>query len=411
MSGRKHLFVALSRKGWGETSLGLEAARQVRDRGDNVAFVAHSGSVPALSGSGFDVEEVPDHALPFIPLLLEELVASEHAASVVLCDFLTTNYTLTRAGVDPMRLLDLDVPCIVMDTWQYALTGSTVDVYGADRWDIGTWIERVDRRLVPVPIGQPDAPGAYRSLPAAAPIAKSVRRHIRMNLGLADAHRAVLLCTAGWQHETPGADGQTIGRAVPELLWTYLATLDPSVRLVHVGPVALPLADAGERYLWMPSMQPEHFIRLLNSVDLVLSVNLSATTIGAALAAGVPVLVVRNSRAIQTADAMNGDFTPRVRTWLSGALPLYPFAVWPLGFSRFLAPLLERNPYMSAVETVDLLDDDRFAEAGRALLFDAGRRQDALARQADYVSAVRALPSAADRIASYLQQGRRACTA
>jgi hypothetical protein len=82
---------------------------------------------------------------------------------------------------------------------------------------------------------------------------------------------------------------------VPQLLYSYLTQVDSSVKLIHVGPAALQLAAADGRYLWMPSLSPDNFDRLLGSVDLFLSANISATTIGRAIASGVPVLVVENS--------------------------------------------------------------------------------------------------------------------
>ena len=105
----------------------------------------------------------------------------------------------------------------------------------------------------------------------------------------------MLMCTAGWQHNIINPDGRRLMELVPQLLYSYLTQVDSSVKLIHVGPAALQLAAADGRYLWMPSLSPDNFDRLLGSVDLFLSANISATTIGRAIASGVPVLVVENS--------------------------------------------------------------------------------------------------------------------
>jgi hypothetical protein len=224
---------------------------------------------------------------------------------------------------------------------------------------------------------------------------------------LADADRAVLLCTAGWQHEIEDPDGQRLATEVPRLLWTYLAQVSPAVRLIHVGPAPLSLEAAGKRYLWMPSMTPDNFERLLGSVDLLLSANISATTIGRALTSGVPVLVVQNSCLAQTAAeaeaAIGGCVSPSVRTWLERAAPLYRFSLWPQGCWQFLRPLLRDNPYCTALDVVELTDEPRFMETCRRLLFDAQGRDEALARQTEYVELIKRLPSAAQLIDSLLQ--------
>jgi hypothetical protein len=78
--------------------------------------------------------------------------------------------------------------------------------------------------------------------------------------------------------------------AVPRLLSEHLRRADPAATLVHVGPAALQLAPDA-RYVWIPPLSPDNFDRLLGSVDLLLSANISATTNGRAIAAGVSVLV------------------------------------------------------------------------------------------------------------------------
>ena len=409
---RKHLFVALSRSGWGETSLGVQVARQVIDAGDSVSFIAHTKSMPALAEACCEIAEVSDATVRYIGLLFESSLLSRKFSSIVLCDFLTTNYTLNYFGLDPARIFKFDVPMITLDTWDYNTTGAKIDVAGDGKWEIGSWIEQMPRRLVPVPIGRPVTPGAYCSLPSPLKIARHTRRHIRKNLGVNDTERAVLFCTAAWQHvqNKPTPNRLHAGRfeaAVPHLLASYLAQLEPGVRLIHVGPQALPIEMQDGRYLWMPPLTPNDFDRVLNSVDMVLSVNVSATTIGRAIVAGVPVLIVKNSYAATTVEELEAvsesPISPSVRTWLEKALPIFPFSMWPLGFWHFLKPLLEDNPYSSVTDIVELTDESAFLEAARRLLFDTAKRDQAIQRQASYVNLVKQLPTAAQLIDGYLQ--------
>jgi len=407
MRRRKHLFVALSRTGWGETMLGLHVARKVREMGDDVTFLVHSGGVPALAGSGFLLREVPDHVGSLVPLILDGLVAEEAPSSIILCDFLTTNYTLMRFGVNPEHILSYEMPVIALDTWEYDCTGSVVDTFSSTDWNIGSWIERIEKRLVPVPIGKPTTSGGYCSLPDIKPVARSIRRHMRGNLGLRDGEYAALLCTAGWQHGIEDSDGKRLSTMVPKLLWDYLNRLGLVVRLIHVGPEPFSFGSdvSDERYQWLPALPPREFDRLLGSMDMFLSLNISATTIGRAMVLGIPVLAVRNSHRVTTMDdamSLVSEPSAALRAWLSAAVPLFPFSMWPLGFSDFLKPLLSGNPYSSAIETVELLDEEGFVSRCRKLLSDSSRRDAVLTHQEKYVGSVRHLPTAAQLIDSYL---------
>jgi hypothetical protein len=419
MTERKHLFLALSRKGWGETSLGLEVARQLRAVGDTVCFLAHSGSILALAGAGFQVQEVPEHLEPLLGMVLEECLADGDFDAIVLCDYATTDYTLRRGGLNARCVLDYGLPVIALDTWEYAATGSTIDMLGNRQWPLGTWMSEIEYRLIPVPFGRPFSPGAYCSLPAPIPFAANEREMVRQELGLSHEQHAVLFCTAGWQHAMcdtsfdnalmSGSDGRRLAQAVPQLLWSYVNQAAPEARLIHVGPVPLSLDGAPMRYQWMPSLSPENFDRLLGSVDLLLTANISATTIGRAMMIGLPVLAVENSFRVQDiveAEQKLGEcgkaLTPRLRQWVEDTAPLYPFRLWPLGYWEFLDPLMSGNPYCEALDIVELLDEAEFVHRCRRLLLDPQARQDARSRQAAYVAQARRLPSAAQVIDRYL---------
>jgi Family of unknown function (DUF6365) len=406
MTGRKHLFLALDAAAWGRVALGLDIAHELQREGDRVLFVAHTTTAPLVRTSSFPLEELTEHLGPLSQLCVESYVEAEAPQSIVLCDFHSCTRYFELRGVDPTFVTRQNVPVIAMDIWNCHETGLQMDLVGGESVPRADRIEQFRGRIVPVPIGRPNTPGAYCGLSSPVLLARSVCRHIRQNLGLTDANRAVLFCTAGWQHGLQDSDFHRLATAVPQLLWTYLAQVDPRVRLVHIGPVPLPLEAAGDRYLWMPAVTPNNFDRLLGSVDLFLSANISATTVGRAITSGVPVVVVENScRAETVADAeavLGGALSPALRAWFESAAPLYPFSLWPLGYWQFLRPLLRDNPYCSAIDVLELMDEAGFVETCRQLLFNAQAREAAVARQARYVAQVRQLPTAAQLIDTYL---------
>jgi hypothetical protein len=89
--------------------------------------------------------------------------------------------------------------------------------------------------------------------------------------------------------------------------------------------------------------------------------------------------------------------------WLDRAVPIFPFALWPLGFHRFLQPLLLDNPYVTAVEVVEILQQERLESVLSSLLFNRGTRENQLSHQAAYLDQVRALPTGAQIIRTSLE--------
>jgi hypothetical protein len=72
---------------------------------------------------------------------------------------------------------------------------------------------------------------------------------------------------------------------------------------------------------------------------------------------------------------------------------LDPFVAWPLGFRRYLVPVLDRNPYLNAVRSVELCAGSELLSAVGQLLFDPAAREQLRLHQAEYAESVRQLPS------------------
>jgi len=408
---RHHLFLALTRAGWGETALGLRVAQQLQQAGDEPVFLVHETAAPLFVGGSIRYETYPMSIGPLLEFLIEDHVSTLRPDSIILSDFQMT--------VDNMRLLSLDarmltrfgIPLVAMDTWCFAESGPAIDIFVGKTKPNSSWIEELPYRLAPVPFIRPKGvAGACSLLPEPIKLTRRVREHIRDGLGLSGTNKAVLLCTANWQQAAYNDDnGQRIADAVPQLIGQYLQSLGSSVHLIHVGPSALPVRNVlGDRYHWMPSLSAERFSLILGAVDLLLSLNVSASTMATAIVSGLPLLVVQNSCAALDRDSVLGWLprppSPRLLEWIANVVPLYPFSMWPLGFYHYLAPVLRNNDYCTAFETVELLDEDALLAACDRLLFDRDGAAAALSqRQADYVRTVAALPSAAQCVHSYLE--------
>jgi hypothetical protein len=265
------------------------------------------------------------------------------------------------------------------------------------------------KRVVPVPFARPLPGVGFNALPPGGPPSEGERQASRDELGLSGDDKVVLLLSATWQ--APEAQfwkyHTRLARHLPPLLFKALAALGPRVRVVHLGPQPFLGTEAlGDRYQRVPQMSAERFKALMNSADLHLSVNASATSNFAATAIGLPILLVRNSHAGATVDEvlskLTHDAAPAVREWLPHVVPLARFRVWPIGLYDLMTPVLADNPFTTTMETVELLDWDALVATCGRLLFDPAARAELRGRQAAYCAMVRELPGAADVFCRYL---------
>jgi CheY-like chemotaxis protein len=213
----------------------------------------------------------------------------------------------------------------------------------------------------------------------------------------------VLFCTNRWQHQRPDGLFKRQAEALPRLLAQYIARLGESVHLVHAGPEAYDLEiQLGKRYHWLPPLAPADFESMIAAMDLMVSANISATTIAKAMTHGVPVVVLQNSASVTSREdaeaAVASESSVWLRAWLEQAVPLLPFSLWPVGFHRFLTPLLRDNPYVAALDIAEILDERRTEATLAGLLFEPSRREDHLHRQSAYLNQIRSLPTGAETI-------------
>jgi hypothetical protein len=405
----RHLILSLGRKGLGEAGLGLRLATELREAGDEVFFLTHDSNKKLFEGA-FRHETVSSAASPLLQLYIQSCSSGFKPSSIILADYYITTLFFVLTGLEPEILTSLGIPIFAIDTWDSSKTPAEIDVLINDSRHLTLWPGKV-RSICPVPFLAPqETSAAYGSLPNSINVPRKVRRHIRHTLGMNDNSRAVMFCTAEWQHpnyESQGDVARRFAGSVPELVAEYISRLGSDVHLIHVGPKAYKLTQLEDRYHWLPPLPPVEFDPLVASMDLLVSANISATTISKAMVFGVPTLALRNSiSAASRAEAeaaMRKPATPTMGAWLEKATPIFPFWMWPLGYFQFLEPVLRKNPYISAVEVAELLDEEAVENSMTTLLYNKEKRDSHKHRQAAYVNAVRMLPTGPQLIHAALQ--------
>lgn len=388
----RHLFLTLHEVAFGEVVLGARLATELVAAGDEVIYLAPRAVVPALKGAPVRLGMI-DHALRRLDSMLAEVVAETGAQAVCLVDAQSTFASFQHRGLDCGRIFDVSVPLVSIDVWDLAHGGLVVDFAGPG-FTLDARVLKIPK-LVPVPFARPTADGAYCMLPNAEDL-DGARARGRARLGLADGDVAIFMPSAAWQHREAAISlTRPSAQAVPKLLAQYVKAL--GARLVHVGPWRFPDVDVlGADYIHLRQVPRAEFAELVAASDLLLSLNSAATTIGTALVANLPVLLLHH-------DATPPAPGPIVTEFLRTAPPIPPFRAWPSGLKKLLSASLADNPFQTAIPSLELFDEAVVLATAGALLRDPATIAAARARMREYVDVVRALPTGRQRYFEALQ--------
>jgi len=404
----KLLFLALSQRGYGETVIGMSLARQLSPLGTQCHFVVEARAEPVVSHGGFGYSVLSESMGPLAGQALDDVVASVRPDALVLSDYVIFTRTMRTAfQLDPWFIDRYQLPVLPIDIWALDGRDLEIDFGGRAGRPIHPRIRQLAGHLQPVPLAHPRAAAGGRAFPfrlsdADGRISRRTRGHLLSTLGIPRGHRLALITFAGWQRAPDPRYAERfhrMARRVPLLLARYLRSLPPTTHFMVVGdlPDALRALPA-DRLIALPSCSPRRFGVLAAAADLLISLNAASTAVAEAVLADVPAVVFSNRFTLTEAD-LAGDLaggpekvSDFVRSWLAGTVPIYPFRIWPLGYHRFLEPLLAGNPYSDALATAELLDEDGAVTVLEAALYDQATR-DAYARaRADYHRIVASLP-------------------
>lgn len=420
----RHLFLAPLAASLGEVLHGVRLASELAAAGDTVEFLAPQQLAPVLAGVNVRYGRI-DEVLERLGEAVLDRLMSERWDSLALVDLAAVYKAFEAYGLDLLPLTRAGVPVVALDCWNLAESGL--------RWDYGPETYQIDdarlaalgvmqRRLVPVPFVRPEVAEGYNALPELPPLSPAERAQVRGELGLTgvsgagagSGERLVLWPSAGWQHRRAhqSPQRQRLCDAIPELVAGHLAGLPAGARVIHIGPepYAAAASALGPRYRQIAQVAPAEFARLLRAADLLLSCNATATTLGSAMAAELPILLgmssLGGSSLPELAARAPAPLASRVRGWVRRNVPLPPLCAYPLSLYSFLTPVMRDNPCYAALTACELLDAKGFTATAKALLYDEDRRAAVRAAQRRLCERIRQLPSGRARYLSLLAPRR-----
>jgi hypothetical protein len=404
----KLLFLAMSQRGYGETVIGLSLARQLSGLGVQSHFVIEESAEHLLRPTGFAYSVISEAMGPLAGLVIDGIVAEFGPDGLVLADYLIWTRTMHGIfGLDPWFIDRYGLPILPIDIWALDGRDLSTDFGGQPGPPVHPRIRQLAGHLQPVPLARPA--GSQQGYPFRlsepdSRVSRRTRDHLFATFGIPDGHRVALITMAGWQQAPDPRYAERfhrIARQVPLLLAHYLRALPATTHFMLVGEIPDALRSLpADRTIMLPSCAPKRFAVLTGAADLIVSLNASSTAVAQAIMADVPAMVLSNRFAIAdeagaeelAGEVAGGQVSDFVRSWLAATGPVYPFRIWPLGYHRFLEPVLAGNPYADALATAELLDEHGAVAALEAALYDPATRDSYARARADYHRTVAALP-------------------
>jgi hypothetical protein len=426
MASPNVVFLTGRAKSLGESYTALQMARDLRACGWSTTFLAFEFAASFLRDQGVPVVELSDDRA-------HNRRALQSASPAETRMMITVDYYLLRSADaapfwDSRWLDEFGRPVATLDHLGFHPGASMLEI-GFQRVATSHWstpkevpIEElppsIQTVLRPCPLHSPSAGPDPRvrpfRLPPCAPPGPEAVAGARSRLGLSSDEKLVVLSMGSWVLQAANDLRIPYRETVVRLLAGELVDLRIPVRLAFVcaeEPQRIErVGHLTVHYLGKLSFSETE--ALLSAADLVLSDNVTSSTISRAVLRQVPTAVFVNSAEASTTDGALSIEAPflvsqaareaiaRMDAEAPGSV--FPAWVYPLGWRRALEPLFRDNPYRSTTEWLELFDETTARESVARLLCDSACRTAMRARQRSYADSIAGLPLPRDVIPEIL---------
>jgi hypothetical protein len=418
------LFVAPCTHSSGEAVTALHVARDLRSRGIDCWFVASAGAarllVPAFDGR--------------VIVLGDSLAANQARWRAAMTDiapdaivFADYPLLLFASGAVPLadaRWVDslqaFTGALVTLDHLGYAQRRQAV-FFGPPQLTFGAEVTaelpQCMEILLPCPTHEPGPVRGRKGLPVRywePPRALPEERVVELRRRYLDDHEGLLMfhSTPSWATRLAAQLGLPHYRFVPTLLQRHLGGVDGPVTVVSVndGTLPVPALAHGVRFVHLAALAPSEYEALLAAADLVLTDNAVSASLGKAVRTLTPCALLRNTFELAVLmDRAPEDPTAAIAVAIENERPgaIFPYDVFPVWDERALDQLGfgYAESYGRTFARLELFGGEATRAAIAALLFDAATRAALRTAQRDYVTALEALPSAAEAIAARIARG------
>lgn len=369
MKKKNILFVSTGAYAFGESVLALNFAKQLDPKLYHPCFlVSPNNSVLLASYPQFQASELIKDLPQANHLLLVGLLEEFPPDLIVLCDFLTFHYSQPMFGITLEMLKACGAPIISLDSYEWESGDFQMDYFNGISKQAPEIMREIDGGLRPCPLNRPRG-----LVPRAACYSflhqingddhPSPDHTIREELEIPREAVVFVSAEALWQKIRPKKYGGRFGDLVENMMSLYIHRLGRELHWVQISPTNRNevIRENGVTEHRLAPLSEPSFNRLLASSDLLISTNVVATTLAKCVRYGVNALFLQNSvfaaepgdlerHGIKASDSM--------LSLLSDAYPLRPYLMYPLGYYKFISPMLPGNPFLDTFFQAEILEDE-----------------------------------------------------
>ncbi|MEW6695876.1 MAG: DUF6365 family protein [Bacillota bacterium] len=423
----KVLILSLSEHSLGELHNALFFAGQLKKTGGEVFIIATVNHLDYARAAGFEVAAWGKKRRTNEEFLRQRILEMRPDA-VVLADYY--NMYLEEPFFNIGMVLDLGVPVATFDSMNFAPgpTSLEKEILRESRF-AGAFGKggqfKIELPALPpemavlrtCPINRPvQEPGILPVALYKEPLTLTAERReeVRSRYGLVPGEKLVMLAKAGWAHLAVKIRAMersltlrfSYEKQLQRLLQLYLRDVSRPVTVIGVGPqVIFDRNHQNVRFVSLPFLSLVDYQELLLASDLFISDNITSASAAKAVIGGVPALILINSLVsnrdgtYQASFNLEEEVVALLNQW-EQAVPgsIFPFYVYPFGWIRELASLLEGNPFFDVIVKAEMFDVSSTGESVARLLFDEAYRKDLAGSQADYYELMASLPGALEAV-------------
>ncbi|MCL2718848.1 MAG: DUF6365 family protein [Lachnospiraceae bacterium] len=360
------LFIVTSFWAYGELVIACEFAKRLHHSTYNILFLIPPSHEKLVKNFKFSYITLVPRQAKINKIILKDIEHRLKPQIIILADFLNYHFCTEHYGLMADDLEIFTGKIGTFDNFDWQLTREYVDTYGFKAWKFADVdVSKYSFRLCPCPILAPRKSNNniyYQLITNKLPYDMIQTNYWKNKLGLPNDKKMILFTHATWQetykaypHVTAfiEANGKAFEFIIKELAKKYC--------IICVGATGKYSNMENPNIYFYKQLSPTLFDRYLLATDLLIARNITSTSLAKAVVSGIPAINFINSISFnknKMFDKNNLSFEPikMVSDLLESLDRCYPYRMFPVGWHKFLSPLLKSNPYNDIIINLEQFD-------------------------------------------------------
>ncbi len=361
------LFIVTSYWAYGELLIALQFARNIQKSGYKPYFLIPPCHQKIIKEYNIPHTLLIPNAGPVNRILMKDIEQLYKPRYVILSDFLNYSFCERHYGINTEDLKIFSGKVGTFDNFDWKLRRSMMDTYGFPAKTVRSVnVDNFGFRLNPCPIINPLAGACKDRYPY--PLVDNyleyndtVRENTKRELGLPLKKPLLLTTSAAWQQKYMEYENvKSFVELSDDIYYKIIGECAKDSTVVYVGADKDHILSGCDNVILLKSLPTSEFDKYACASDLFISRNVTSTTLARLALSGIPCVTVMNSLSFnkKTGDAINipHNIDASLRERIQGLELCYPYYMYPVGWHRFLEPVVKNNPYSEIVSLVEQFD-------------------------------------------------------